>query len=308
MSTPFDHFIIIDWSARKAPSPAKPSRDAIWLADGSASSKGAKGRSAPIRLRYFRTRQAAIQHLQQRLQRLHKSGKRVLVGLDFSFGYPKGLAKALRLETETAWQSIWAELHRLIEDGPLNQNNRFQVAAEFNRRLKASLGPFWGVTSGQSGIFLGARKDFSFPVKVRKKISLTEKRLVEQRHSGLQSSWKLAYTGSVGSQALLGIPYIYQLRFLSGDQFGLPQVWPFDTGLQYPQSGQIIFAEIWPSLVPRPRKDAIPDREQVKVYLQWLRDEQQAGRLVRHFQGPTDLSSEERQQVTQHEGWVLGIH
>ena len=33
--------------------------------------------------------------------------------------------------------------------------------------------------------------------------------------------------------------------------------------------GQVVFAEIWPSLIPRPKKDSIPDREQVKVYLQW---------------------------------------
>ena len=110
---PFDHFIVVDWSSRAKPSPAKPSRDAIWLAQSSAA-----GRTS---VKYFRTREACVQYLEARLVRLAKKGKRVLVGWDFSLGYPKGLAKALRFKKrKKAWLRIWELIDRMIVDQPSN--------------------------------------------------------------------------------------------------------------------------------------------------------------------------------------------
>ncbi|MEL7161600.1 MAG: hypothetical protein AAFN92_12650, partial [Bacteroidota bacterium] len=77
----FDHFIVVDWSSRAKPSPAKPTKDAIWLAQAGAAGK--------VRTKYFRTRSACITYLEKRLLALRKQGKRVLIGWDFVLGFPK---------------------------------------------------------------------------------------------------------------------------------------------------------------------------------------------------------------------------
>ena len=233
-----------------------------------------------------------------------------MVGWDFSFGYPKGLAKALRLKKGAkAWLNIWKLIDQMIVDKPDNHNNRFTVGAELNRRISLGSGPFWGVPSGQSGIFLGSRKDFSYPV-INKRVTLPEKRLVEQRVPRMQPAWKLAYTGSVGSQTLLGLPQVLRLTHSSAELSEQSHVWPFDTDFQsgLPEKGTcIIHAEIYPSLLELPGKDHIVDREQVKTYVKWLREQQRNGELDHWLAGPAKLTKQERKQVLRHEGWVLGV-
>ncbi|NJB86977.1 hypothetical protein GGR26_002754 [Lewinella marina] len=293
----FDHFITIDWSARNSPSPAKPSKDAIWIAEATA-----RGR---IRCTYFRTRHACHEYLLQRLIRLRK--KRVLVGWDFSFGYPKGLAKALRLKQKPAWRAIWDLISELVEDGPDNGNNRFCVGARLNERIMAPSGPFWGVPVGQSGIFLGSKCDFDYPVPTRKG-PLPERRHVETLNLRLQPAWKLAYTGSVGSQALLGIPCV---RFLRDHEKlrTVSRVWPFEEVAGGADAGAVIVhAEVYPSLLTIPRqKGQILDREQVRRHVAWLQEEQRAGTLGRYLDRPWGPGSKLHKRVTGHEGWVLGL-
>lgn len=297
----FDHFIAVDWSARNRASPVRPSRDAIWLAQASA-----QGR---ISVRYFRTRHACCVYLRKRLSALAKAGKRVLVGWDFSFSYPKGLAKALKLPKKSSWKNIWQELHELVEDEETNRNNRFAVGAELNRRVSRGSGPFWGVPSGQSGIFLGSKKDFRYPV-ITKKAVLKERRLVEQRVPKMQPAWKLAYAGSVGSQTLLGLPRLYQLRFLDETLRFCSLIWPFETDFDRslpPEGACIIHAEIYPSMLQFNAADKIPDRAQVRAYIGWLQAGQSAGWLSNWLAEPAGLSAKERKRVVRHEGWVLGV-
>lgn len=296
----FDHFLVVDWSSRNRPSPLQATKDAIWVGEGSANGR--------VTTRYFRTRQACVDYVAKRLQRLQKAGKRVLVGWDFVFGYPKGLAKALKQKKKPAWRRLWQLIDRLIIDEPDNYNNRFTVGAELNRRISHGSGPFWGVPVGQSGIFLGAKKDFSYPV-TNKRAALAEKRLVEQRVPKMQPGWKLAYAGSVGSQALLGIPRVFDLCFLRPELREHSYVWPFETAFaaELPQGACIVHAEIYPSMLPLTGKDKITDRAQVKTYVKWLQAEQQSDELESVLSGPGNLSNKQRKQVIRHEGWVLGI-
>lgn len=297
----FDYFLSVDWSSRAKPSSAKPSKDAIWVGEGAASGR--------VSARYFRTREACVVYVERRLNRLLKAGKRVLVGWDFVFGYPKGLAKALKIKKKPAWKNIWKLINRLVVDGTDNSNNRFTVGAELNRRISVGSGPFWGVPVGQSGIFLGSKKDFSYPV-INKRAVLKERRLVEERVPRMQPGWKLAYAGSVGSQALLGLPRLYRLCF--GGTKGKRArhaVWPFDTGFdqKIPQGSCVLHAEIYPSMIALKGKDRIPDRAQVKAYVRWLQEEQENGRLRGWLAGPEGLNKKQRKRVLRHEGWVLGV-
>lgn len=243
----------------------------------------------------------------RRLTKLLKANKRVLVGWDFVFGYPKGLAKALKIKKKPAWKNIWKLLDQLVIDGKDNANNRFTVGAELNRRISVGSGPFWGVPVGQSGIFLGAKKDFNYPV-INKRAVLKERRLVEERVPKMQPGWKLAYAGSVGSQALLGLPRLHQL--CAAKRKDAPHlVWPFETDFdrKVPKGACALHAEIYPSMVPLKGKDKITDRAQVRAYVRWLREEQEDGRLAGWLAGPGDLSKKEQKRVLRHEGWVLGV-
>ena len=294
---PFDHFLAIDWSARNSPSPAKPSRNAIWIAEASATGRP--------RTRYFRTRQACCDYLERRLLRLRK--KRVLVGWDFSFGYPKGLAKALRLTAKPAWRAVWDFIADRIHDQPNNANDRFRVGALLNERIQAPSGPFWGVPVGQSGIFLGSKCDFEYPVPTRKGF-LHERRYVETLNLRLQPAWKLAYAGSVGSQALLGIPRVRALR----DHEKLREVsrvWPFETdALRRSAGATIVHAEIYPSLLTIPRKKGeIPDRAQVMAYVRWMQEQQWAEALPGLLDRPWGDDPKIHKRIIRHEGWVLGL-
>jgi len=297
----FDHFLSIDWSSRAKPSPAKPTKDAIWVGEGTATGR--------VTVKYFRTRQACMEYVERRLARMLKAGKRVLVGWDFVFGYPKGLAKALKIKKKPAWKRIWKLINRLIIDDTDKTNNRFTVGAELNRRISVGSGPFWGVPVGQSGIFLGSKKDFSYPV-VNKHVVLKERRLVEERVPKMQPGWKLAYAGSVGSQALLGLPRLYQLCTDAAKKKQAKHVvWPFETGFdqKIPKGACALHAEIYPSMISLKGKDKITDRAQMKAYVRWLQEEQKHGRLNGWLAGPDDLSKKQRKRVLRHEGWVLGV-
>jgi len=126
----------------------------------------------------------------------------------------------------------------------------------------------------------------------------------------MQPGWKLAYNGSVGSQALLGIPRVCQLTFGNERLKADSRIWPFQTKFadKLPDKGPLLLhAEIYPSLLPLARKDKILDREQVRTYVRWLQAEQKAGRLVDWLAGPKALTNKQRKRVITHEGWVLGV-
>lgn len=285
-------YITIDWSARSKPSPKRPTKDAIWVAEG-----GTKGK---ITTHYFRTRQACTDFLERRL--LELKNERVLVGWDFCFGYPKPFAKALKLRERPAWSAIWRLLADHIEDDDKNRNNRFAVAGMLNHRAGGPGGPFWGVPRGDSGIFLGPKKDFSYPVPTKAGL-LPERRLTERSLRRLQPAWKLYGPGSVGGQSLLGIPRVHYLRHHPGLK-EVSAVWPFEGG-GADAGARIVHAEIYPSLVPRLNKHPIADRDQVYSYVHWLRERHAAGELKELMDAPWPAGA--RKRVIRHEGWILGL-
>ena len=65
----------------------------------------------------------------------------------------------------------------------------------------------------------------------------------------VHSTWKLFTAGSVGSQALLGIPHL--ARLVNDPSLrDKTSVWPFETGFKLPHRSQamIVHAEIWPGM------------------------------------------------------------
>ncbi len=268
----FDTVIIVDWSAASSPSPARPSPDAIWI--GVAAADG-------VTTTYHRTRTAAEMVVTALLDAEQAAGRRVLAGFDFPFGYPTGFAA--RLTGQATAAAVWNWLARHITDGADNANNRFAVAARINRDC-GGRGPFWGCPAGLDLPGLSARKHVDYA-----SLGLPERRRIEVAVPRAQPVWKLYTTGSVGSQALMGLPMIHRLSQRAGTR-----VWPFAA------PGPVTLAEVYPSLLSRAiarEAAAIKDEAQVRLLARALLALAQTGHLAPLFAPPA---------IAAEEGWILG--
>lgn len=287
---------MVDWSAAKTP---KTGKDSIWIACVERAMDGAGVLTRTV-LENPPTRADATARLGDLLCRLADTGRRVLVGFDFPFGYPRGTGAALGHEG-LVWRRIWAEIATLLRDADDNSNNRFEVAEELNRRLGRGPTPFWGRVDGQDNADL--------PVRKADRIAnpLPERRLCEARAPSTKTVWQLAYNGSVGSQVLTGLPRVWRLRTDARLAFRT-QIWPFETGLRDSPDAAIILAEVYPSLVPPDSPPDMPkDAGQVSAMARALAEWDAAGRLDALFAADPGLTSDERVAVEQEEAWILGV-
>lgn len=290
MTPLFDAYFIVDWSARAAPSPKRPSKDAIWIGEAAAGSRA-------VQATYLRTRAAAVDWLVARLRAAAAAGRRALVGFDFPFGYPAGVAA--RVTGEPSALSLWRWLDCEVEDAADNANNRFDVAARINRLFDGA-GPFWGAPGGENLADVPARGSERFGAD-----HPPERRISDGAASGAKTVWQLMYAGSVGSQVLLGLPALAKLRAALGENAA---IWPLESGLA-PPNARIVLAEIYPSLFVIPSDAAtgeIPDEAQVKATAAAYRGFDAAGALAEMFRGP-DLPPAEREIIAREEAWILGL-
>lgn len=264
----YDRVIVVDWSGKATPSPARPGKDAIWA-----------GLCEPDRREesYFRTRAEAANYLSARLA----EGGRQLIGFDFPMGFPAGFARRLTGRDDARALHGWLE--RQIVDEPDNRNNRFEVAGAINARL-GGRGPFWGRPMARPVPHLSAFKDSDHAA-----LGLAEKRRVECENPPAKPVWQLMGAGSVGSQALLGIPVVHRLAAQTG-----AAIWPFEA------PADLTLAEVYPSLLAaavRRDGDSIPDRAQVRLLARALLNLSQADRLAPLLRVPP---------IAIEEGWILG--
>ena len=287
MSTLFDAYVMVDWSAASTP---KRGSHSIWIAaferiDGVLVEKLAE--NPP-------TRAQAMTLLADLLSDFSARNLTVLAGFDFAFGYPAGCLG-------DDWRVVWKRVSALVKDGDDNANTRFTAAASLNAELSGAALPFWGHDGKSESETLQRTqcRDDAFP----------EYRLAEQGMSGRkpQSVWKLYGAGSVGSQTLTGIPRLRHLRHHPWIA-DVTRVWPFETGLRRLERSpewQIILAEVWPSLIPVPQGD-IKDREQMRALAHHFADLDAKGHLAHYFAGNPTLTAPQRDAVERHEGWILG--
>ena len=273
---PFDTVAIVDWSAANGPSPARPSPDAIWI--GTATAAGTDAR-------YFRTRAEAETHLAALMDAEQAAARRLLIGFDFPLAYPAGFAA--RLTGQADPRALWAWLAGRITD-PGNRNNRFAVADAINAIMggRAAAGPFWGRPAALALPHLPDRKTVDYAA-----LGLPERRAVERAIPRAQPVWKLYTTGSVGSQALMGLPMIHRLSRRAGTA-----VWPFDRA----DTG-IVLAEVYPSLLAPlvAQQPGIKDAAQVTLLSRALHRLSREGALASLLMPPPMAEIAE-------EGWILG--
>ena len=119
----------------------------------------------------------------------------------------------------------------------------------------------------------------------------------------VQSTWKIAYTGSVGGQFLTVIGALGRLREHLGSRL---LIWPFDTGFdRTPAPGEIWVCETWPGEFPlrsAPVTPPVIDADQVWSTVIALTEADHTDRLGGWLQGPLDSRVREAAMT---EGWPL---
>lgn len=291
----FDAYIVVDWSANRTP---KRGADSIWYALYIRSPRGLRRR----RLVNPATRWQARMDLTGLLADLLAAGRRTLIGFDFPNAYPQGFARAAGFRGKP-WRAVWDGLTALIEDAPDNNNNRFAVAAALNGRISGRGFPFWGCPANQVAETLTMGKNGPYGGDL-----LAERRLCEAYLPSTQPCWKLYTTGSVGGQALTGIPV---KRALRDDPALAPHslVWPFETGLAgaVPEDCRIVLAEVYPSILAvRPKPGEVKDALQVCATALAFARRDAEGLLAADLTGPDELTAAQRRLVEREEGWILG--
>ncbi|WP_425081696.1 gephyrin-like molybdotransferase Glp [Ruegeria arenilitoris] len=268
--TGFDSFAMVDWSGGNDTGLSER-KDAIWAC------VVRKGRAEEPT--YLRNRKIAEQWLHDLIADEIASGRRLCLGFDFPFGYPKGFARALTGSDDPL--RLWDWFESRIEDSP-KANNRFDLAGEINRRFGGK-GPFWfnGLRRGIDGLPKN-KADYHNPFPERRCVELNPET------KGSFTCWQMGGAGAVGGQVMTGLPVLARLRRAFTGQIS---VWPFE-----PLDTPVAFVEIWPSLtLGAGPKDRIKDAwqvEQVALSLAGMRLEELAIHL--------NVNAAE-------EGWILGV-
>ena len=300
----FHTHIIVDWSAKSKPSRATPEKNAIWWAVARVD-----GDSVTVcEPEYARTRHCALQRLARLIAEELDSGRRLLVGFDFPFGYPKGVAA--HLTGEACALTLWDWLAERINDQPDNTNNRFEVAARINDEAYPGCGgPFWGRHHRWFCRTISTNR----PACTGQQCHPREHRIADECAQNAKTVWQLWGAGSVGSQVLLGLPALKRLIEAPGIA-RRAAVWPFQTGLRKPEARAVI-AEVYPSLLKKQideRKreqdeQEIVDRVQVRVNAEAFARLDAGGGLAPLFDGAPWLTPAQRTVIETEEAWILGL-
>lgn len=300
MARLFDAYIIVDWSAASKPAQGANS---VWI--------GALARDARLKFQFQSanpsTRKSARELIQGLAERFVRRGDKVLIGFDFSLGYPAGTAALAGLaQDRPAWQAMHEYLASKIKEKADNSNTRFAVAASLNYAMTKGPLPFWGAPARDRLTTLAATKGNFDDIALEEYRSV--ERFVRANYKAKpKSGWQLYGAGSVGSQSLLGIPAVYGLR----QSLPNSQIWPFETGFapldaEALDGTDIVFAEVYPSLIEaKPRAGEVLDQAQVEALARHYYNLDEAGRLGSLFGPPEGLSGEEIAQIAVEEGWIL---
>jgi len=299
----FDEYLVVDWSARSTPSTG---RDTVWVAHGQR-----VGARLDLSTENPPTRAEGMDRVAAILDRALRSGRRVLLGFDFSFGYPAGFAEVTAGLTSAGrppWRRTWELLAARVEDRPDNTNNRFEAADKLNEATGTRL--FWGRPRGRLDGLRSLSATTEVPAHLRPNPSAALRRAEQAAGRGIRSSWQLYGRCSVGGQTLVGLP---ALRALVDGRPEALAVWPFDTGFSPEPAfrgrpAPVVVAEVWPSAFSADPGGSVRDEGQVLGTVRAIADRDARG-LGGWFDPPTvaALKPEGRLAVEAEEGWILGV-
>jgi hypothetical protein len=299
----FDAYIMVDWSAASKP---VTGANSIWV--------GMLARDARLKLQFqavnIDTRLKARTFLLDMATKLTGRGDRILMGFDFSLGYPAGTASALGLPLKGAapWAATHEFLAQKLKDKADNSNARYAIAAGMNYTISKQAFPFWGAPPrDQVSTLAGTRPEFKG--QALREFRHTESNLRDSKKASPKSSWQLSYTDSVGSQSLTGIPHVHALRqTLPG-----ARIWPFEFGAGAIDENALegvktLIAEIYPSQLKfETNPGETLDEAQVRAMTHHYAALDEKNQLGARFALPQTLSESEIGEIQGEEGWILSI-
>lgn len=301
MARLFNSYVMVDWSAASA---AKQGKDSIWI--------GVIKRDIRFRNTFEAvnppTREAAMTALRDILADLKRRNERALIGFDFALGYPAGTAALLKLK-QPDWQGMWSFLAANVVDKPTNVNNRFAVASKMNRLMTDEARPFWGCPANDAQRWLQPTKPVGSTDGLPPAFRHADLATQGLGKPGAKPVWQIFGNGTVGSQAIVGIPRVKQLADSLGEG---AKVWPFQTGWRALTPDDVaplaaVIAEVYPALIAtKAEPGEVPDRAQVRALCEHFAKLDETGKLGAAF-GPKSAASLETAAVVEsEEGWILG--
>ena len=306
MARLFDAYIIANWTAAEG---KKTGEQSLWI--------GVAKRDVRFRL-YTETHNVATRAegeklLEELLAEQRKRGSRVMLGLDFDFGFPAGTAERLKLEGRP-WEAMSKFLAANIVDKADNTNNRYQVASKINRLMTDEPWPFWGAPASQAQRWLTSTKP---PEGAG--ADIPEFRATEQaaRKNKLppKSVWQMHGGGAIGGLTLVGVPMLRRLLDTLGTSAA---IWPFGTGWRELDEADVepistLVVEVWPAMFPATRKtngEGVKEyktQAQVRAAAEAFAVMDDEGVLQKAFAPPASATAETIQSVENEEGWILGV-
>ncbi len=284
--TMFNGYIMVDWSAANRPTTGANS---IWVAELIGGKKNIEN---------FSTREETYDYLIDIISKT-KEKQRLLIGLDFAFGYPADAYDKFNCENKNVknknWKYLWTLISAQITDNHRNKNNRFEVAGKLNTHFKGG-NPFWGhnVAHNFNNLVNNPPPENYGIVLPR------EKRCIDTLTNG-KSVWNIYNPGSVGSQTLMGIPTLQKLK-----ERGDCCVWPF----QDLDETKHVIAEIYPSIWDIQGDHDINDANQAYTVAKNIAYLDKNELLQNFLNAPFDYERDNKineGDITKKEGWMLGI-
>ena len=292
----FNAYVIVHWSAAAK---RTTGTDSVWI--------GVLKRDVRFRMAFEAhnpaTRVEGEALLASILEDRAKRHERTLIGFDFALGFPRGLAAGLKLDPTSPWLAVWDQLAKMVKDKADNTNNRFGVGSEINRRLTGGPFPFWGCPPRDALTTLQPKRGRDHGPG-----DIPEFRHTEVARGASSPLWKLYYNGSVGGQAILGIPMVRRLRAGRG---GAMRAWPFETGWTALNEAalagvDVVAAEVAPPAVTGPAlAGELKEATQVRLLAEHLARIDEAGKLGALFAPPARQSPQTASDVESQEGWAL---
>ncbi|MBP2158608.1 MULTISPECIES: cobalamin biosynthesis protein CbiG [Asticcacaulis] len=298
----FGAYVIVDYSAAEG---KKTGESSVWI--------GVMKRDVRFRLSYEThnpaTRAEALTLLRSILADLHKRGDRILLGVAFALGFPRGTVSRLELKG-TPWQAMRTFLVQNVVDKADNSNNRFQVAAKMNRLMTDEAWPFWGCPKNAAQKWLSTLKPDSFGDFPEFRLTEDAARKQVKKTAQPKSLWQMHGAGVVGGQAMLGITATKSVMDTLGET---ARLWPFETGFGALTEDSLegiktIVAEVYPPLFEgEGASGEVKDAVQVRLTAEALADKDDKGELAALFGAPKDLGKADADIAATEEGWILGV-
>jgi molybdopterin molybdotransferase len=240
-------------------------------------------------------RNIATRHeLAERLGELATLPDRSLIIVDVALGWPVDVARVFVPRSPTR-ASMTRLLTSMVDDGPTNANNRFEVAAELNRSIGVAV--FWGHPVGHAYRGLAATR--TTPRGLRAFCGERLRRLERACGGTIKSPLQLYGNGSVGSQSILAQVMFERLR-RGGVDLAL---WPYEDSC-----AQVVVAEeFFARRLFVEGRGAVRDERQVRAVTSVFADDLRHGRDPLSTFDARALSATARRGVMRTEGWLARL-